>query len=150
AGRAADERAGCGEATDCSYDAVRPIAIAGAEAAIDPKIEAGPVVDGGRQRGRKTWRLQIGRECLSGGSDDDSRCGNKHPPHATLPYATSDAASDTVFGYCAVTPLTLSPRTMRQLRRIEGLLKSAFDPIRAFINGCADPAARALRDSLRN
>src|SRR4029077_387474 len=84
AGRAADERAGCGEATDCSYDAVRPIAIAGAEAAIDPKIEAGPVVDGGRQRGRKTWRWQIGRECLSGGSDDDSRCGNKHPPHATL------------------------------------------------------------------
>jgi hypothetical protein len=46
-----------------------------------------------------------------------------------LPLRTSNATSDAVFDYCAITPLTLSPRTMHQLRRIEVVVvKSAFDP----------------------
>jgi len=56
AGRTADEEARDGETTGCSYDAIRPIASAGSEPAIDPKIEASPVVDGSRQWWRTTWR----------------------------------------------------------------------------------------------
>jgi hypothetical protein len=69
-------------------------------------------------------RIQVGCACISGGSHDNCCCGHKRPPHATPPYATSDATSDTVFGYRAVTPLTLSPRTIHQLRWIDwrGLL----------------------------
>ena len=64
AGRTADEEAGRGKATGCSYDAVRPIASASAEAAIDTKIEAGPVVDAAGNGG---GRLGAGRSAASAG-----------------------------------------------------------------------------------
>src|SRR5262249_14717920 len=90
-GRIADEETGRREAAACSYGAVRPIAIAGSKTAIDAKIEARPVVDSRRQRGRKICRRDVCRECMRGGGHDNRCCGNKRPPHATLPDATSDA-----------------------------------------------------------
>ena len=64
---AADQRAADGEIAGRSVNGIGPVAIAEGAAAVDAEIEAGPVVNrNDLEVGRRSWRRQIGRECLRG------------------------------------------------------------------------------------